>query len=96
MGRHAPLDPALASAPRRPLYARVLRLRHIAPGGLACFALFEGSTGTATILALAGLISWFAIAVVPVVVAIMVKLNDVVAGRLNEVVGTRARPRPGR
>jgi hypothetical protein len=95
MGRHAPLDAVRGAqpGPKRPLYARALRLRHIAPGGLACFALFEGSVGAATILALAGLISWFAIGVLPVSVALMVKLNDIVAGRLDDVVDG---PRPTR
>jgi hypothetical protein len=95
MGRHAPAETGrdVQPGPKRPLYARALRLRYIAPGGLACFALFEGSVGAATILALAGLISWYAIAVLPVAVALMVKLNDIVAGRLDEVVdGTRPRP----
>jgi hypothetical protein len=94
MGRHAPFDAghAPASGPKRPLYARALRLRHIAPGGLACFALFEGSVGAAVILALAGLISWLALAVLPLSVALMVKLNDIVAGRLADAVdGTRKR-----
>jgi hypothetical protein len=88
MGRHAPFaaDRKPAQAGRRPLYARSLRLRHIAPGGLACFVLFEGSAGAAVILALSGLLSWWVLLVLPVSVAVMVKLNDVVAGRLNQAV----------
>jgi hypothetical protein len=86
MGRHAPFtaDRKPVQAGRRPLYARVLRLRHIAPGGLACFALFEGSAGAAVILALSGLLSWWVLLVLPASVAVMVKLNDVVAGRLSD------------
>jgi hypothetical protein len=33
---------------RPPLYARVLRLRHIRPGGLLCFAFFEGAVPSAS------------------------------------------------
>ncbi len=66
----------------RPFYARVLRLRHIRPGVVACFVFLEGSFAVAAVLALAGLVSVWAILIVPVVVAIAVKLNDVVAGAL--------------
>lgn len=65
---------------RPPLYARVLRLRHIRPGGLLCFAFFEGSVAVGILLALAELAPWWAALVLPVVVAGMVKVNDVVAG----------------
>ena len=34
---------AAMSGGKPPVYARVLRLRHIHPGGLLCFAFFEGS-----------------------------------------------------
>jgi hypothetical protein len=63
-----------------PLYARVLRLRHIRPGGLLCFAFFEGAIAVGVLLALAELAPWWAALVLPVVVAGMVKVNDVVAG----------------
>jgi hypothetical protein len=65
---------------KRPLYARVLRLQHIRPGGLLCFAFFEGSIGVGILLALAELAPWWAALVLPLVVAGMVKVNDVVAG----------------
>ena len=63
-----------------PLYARVLRLRHIRPGGLLCFAFFEGAVAVGVLLALAELAPWWAALVLPLVVAGMVKMNDVVAG----------------
>jgi hypothetical protein len=93
MGRHATADSEklATSAVKRPLYARLLRLRHIAPGGLACFVLLEGSAGVGMILALAGLTSWWALAVLPISVALMVILNDAVAGRLEEVVDSTRR-----
>ncbi|WP_422755013.1 hypothetical protein [Micromonospora sp. WMMD708] len=66
----------------RPLYARLLGLRIINPGGVLCFLFFEGAVAFAVLLALAELVSWWAVAVLPVAVAIMVKLNDEVAGRV--------------
>ncbi len=63
----------------RPLYARVLGLRFVNPGGVLCFLFFEGSVALAVLLALAELVSWWAVLALPAVVAAMVKLNDVVA-----------------
>ncbi|MFR9777294.1 hypothetical protein ACL02O_14705 [Micromonospora sp. MS34] len=63
----------------RPLYARVLGLRFVNPGGVLCFLFFEGSVALAVLLALAELVNWWAVLVLPAVVAAMVKLNDVVA-----------------
>jgi hypothetical protein len=65
---------------RRPLYARVLRLQHIRPSGLWCFVFFEGMIALGVLLALAELVTWWAVLVLPAVVAIMVKVNDVTAG----------------
>jgi hypothetical protein len=67
---------------KAPRYARVLRLRHLRLGGGACFLLFEGSIAAAVLLAFAELVSWWAVLVVPLTVAAMVKLNDAVAGKL--------------
>jgi hypothetical protein len=61
------------------VYARVLRLRYLRPGGLLCFLYFEGSIALGVLLALAELAPWWGIFVLPVVVAAMVKLNDIVA-----------------
>ncbi|MFI7427570.1 hypothetical protein ACIBPB_11345 [Micromonospora sp. NPDC049836] len=63
----------------RPLYARVLGLRFVNPGGVLCFLFFEGSVALAALLALAELVTWWAVLVLPAVVAAMVKLNDLVA-----------------
>ena len=63
----------------RPLYARVLGLRFINPGGVLCFVFFEGTIALAALLFLAELVSWWAVVVLPAAVAVMVKLNDLVA-----------------
>jgi hypothetical protein len=64
----------------RPLYARALGLQYLDPSGLLCFLFFEGTIALAVLLALAELVSWWGVLVLPVSVAIMVKINDVVAG----------------
>jgi hypothetical protein len=80
MGRHSTERPG---GPRRqPLYARVLRLRHIQPGGVLCFLYFEFVIALAVLLALVGFVSWWGVLVLPLTVAAMVKINDLVAGRL--------------
>ncbi|WFE52289.1 hypothetical protein [Micromonospora sp. WMMD1155] len=63
----------------RPLYARILGLRFVNPGGVLCFLFFEGTIALAALLSLAELVTWWSVLVLPVVVAAMVKLNDVVA-----------------
>ncbi|MEH1128104.1 hypothetical protein [Micromonospora sp. CPCC 206061] len=64
----------------RPLYARVLGLRHLHPSGLVCFLFFEGAAAFGVLLALTELVSWWAIVILPVSIAVMVKVNDLVAG----------------
>jgi hypothetical protein len=64
----------------RPLYARVLGLQYVRPSGMLCFFFFEGAIALATLLALAELVSWWAVVVLPLAVALMVKINDVIAG----------------
>lgn len=64
----------------RPLYARLLGLRHLNPGGLLCFCFFEGAFVLGALFALAELIAWWGVPVLPATIAVMVKLNDVVAG----------------
>ncbi|WP_213454056.1 hypothetical protein, partial [Rhizomonospora bruguierae] len=66
----------------RPLYARVLNLRHLRPGGLLCFLYFEGSLAVGILLALVEVIPWWGILVLPAIVAAMVKINDLIAGPL--------------
>lgn len=63
----------------RPLYARALGLRFVNPGGVLCFLFFEGAAALAVLLALAELVTWWAVLVLPAAVAAMVKLNDMVA-----------------
>ncbi|MEU6023976.1 hypothetical protein ACGFIK_24925 [Micromonospora sp. NPDC048871] len=63
----------------RPLYARALGLRVVNPGGVLCFVFFEGAIALATLLVLAELVTWWAVVVLPAAVAVMVKLNDLVA-----------------
>jgi hypothetical protein len=69
-------------ARQQPLYARMLRLRYLAPGGFLCFVFLEGAVALGILLALAELVSWWGVLVLPIMVAVMVKLNDVVAGIL--------------
>ncbi|MEV4642562.1 hypothetical protein AB0J80_34985 [Actinoplanes sp. NPDC049548] len=67
---------------RQPLYARMLGLQYLAPSGFLCFVFLEGAVALGILLALAELVSWWGVLVLPVTVAVMVKLNDVVAGAL--------------
>jgi hypothetical protein len=67
-------------ARNRPLYARVLGLQYVRPSNLMCFLFFEGTVALAVLLSLAELTGWWAVAVLPVSVAVMVKVNDVIAG----------------
>jgi hypothetical protein len=64
----------------RPLYFRLLRINHLRLRGPVTFALFEGSIGVAVLLALAEIVSWWGVFAIPASVALMVKLNDIVAG----------------
>jgi hypothetical protein len=66
----------------RPLYARMLRLRYLAPSGFLCFVFLEGAVALGFLLALAELVSWWGVVVLPIAVALMVKLNDAVTGAL--------------
>jgi hypothetical protein len=63
----------------RPLYARVLRLRRLDPGGLVCFLYFEGAVALGILTALAELVPWWGVPILPLTVAIMVKVNDMIA-----------------
>ncbi len=64
------------------MYWRLLRLRYIRPNGLLRALFIEGSVGLGVVLVLAEAASIWTIIVLPVVVAVLVKLNDVVAGAL--------------
>jgi hypothetical protein len=77
----------------RSLYARVLRLRHLRLRPLVAFLLFEGSVAFAILLVLADLIDGWGVVAIPAAVAVMVKVNDVVAGALDgPVSGAHVRP----
>jgi predicted secreted protein len=52
----------------------------VRPGGVLCVLFLEGSVAFGILAALAELASWWAVVVIPVTVAAMVKINDVVAG----------------
>ena len=85
--------PAGGTRRRRPLYARLLRLRYLHPGGLACFLLLEGTIALGLLLALAELVDWPVVVLLPAGVAVMVKVNDLLAGSaLPRLV--RGRPAP--
>jgi hypothetical protein len=64
----------------RPMYARALGLRHLRPGGMLCFVYFEGAISLSLLLALAELVSWWVVLILPASIAVMVKVNDLVAG----------------
>jgi hypothetical protein len=67
---------------RRPLYPRLLHLQHVHPNGWQRAALGEGAVGAGLLLAMADLASAWAILVVPVAVAAVVKGHDVLQGLL--------------
>jgi hypothetical protein len=67
---------------QQPVYARMLGLQYLAPSGFLCFVFLEGAVALGFLLALAELVSWWGVLVLPITVAGMVKLNDVVAGML--------------
>jgi hypothetical protein len=58
----------------------VLRLHYLHPGPVACFLLFEGTIALGLLLAFAELVDWPVVILLPAGVAVMVKLNDVLAG----------------
>jgi hypothetical protein len=71
---------ALGQEEDRSLYARVLGLRYVRPSEMLCFFFVEGAIALATLLALAELVTWWAVVVLPAAIAAMVKINDVIAG----------------
>lgn len=80
-------------AKQRPLYARILGLQYLTPSGLLCFVFLEGAVTLGVLLALAELVSWWGVLVLPLTVAAMVKLNDVIAGAVSPpAVPTTTRP----
>ncbi|HVV74722.1 MAG TPA: hypothetical protein VHC43_01705 [Mycobacteriales bacterium] len=65
-----------------PLYWRLLRLRYTRPNGWLRALYFEGAVALAVVLVLAEVASVWTIVVLPFVVAVVVKANDVLAGNL--------------
>jgi hypothetical protein len=80
------------SAKGAPLYARVLRLRRIRVGGLASFLFVECAIAAGILLALAELVSWWAVPLLPLLVAAVVKVNDMVGG-VGTMTSERSAPR---
>jgi hypothetical protein len=64
------------------LYVRVLRLERVRPGAFVSFLLFECAITVAVLLALAELVSWWAVVLLPLTIAAAVKINDLVAGTI--------------
>jgi hypothetical protein len=64
----------------RPIYARALRLRHLNPNSTLCFVFLEGAIALGVVLALAELVDPWGVILLPLSVAAMVKINDMVAG----------------
>jgi hypothetical protein len=83
------------TTPKRPLYFRLLRVRHLTMRPWLAFLLFEGSIVLATLLALAEIVSWWGVVVIPVAVAAMVKINDVITGAMLEPVADQQLRVPG-
>ena len=67
---------------RRPLYHRLLRLRHIAPTAWQRAAFADAPFALAVVLVLADLASAWTLVALPVAVAVVVKTHDLLAGAL--------------
>ena len=76
----APQDPPATG--KRPLYPRLLRLRHVTPSGWQRAVLGEGAVALAAVLVLADVASAWTLLVLPLGVAALVKAHDVLAGLL--------------
>jgi hypothetical protein len=70
------------TTPGRPLYFRVLGVRHLRVNPVVVFLLFEGSIAVGALLALADIVNVWGVIAIPVAVAIMVKVHDRVARAL--------------
>jgi hypothetical protein len=57
-------------------------LRHLYLSNAWCVVLFEGSIALAVLMALTELVTWWVVPVMPLAVAGMVKLNDLIAGTM--------------
>lgn len=79
---------------RQPLYSRLLRLRHIHPNVWQRALLGEGAVTLAIVLVLADLASAWTLLVLPVVVAMVVKAHDWLAGFLKRPPKPPKAPKP--
>jgi hypothetical protein len=82
---------AAAQSEHRPLSARLLRLRRLRLRTWQRAVLLDGSFALAVLLALADLVSAWAVLVLPVLVAMLIKAHDVVAA-LVQTPGTPTAP----
>jgi hypothetical protein len=73
-----------AAAGKAPLYPTLLRLRNVHPNAWQRAVLGEGMALLGALLAMADLASAWAVVVLPVAVAVVVKAHDVLAGFLQE------------
>lgn len=62
----------------RPIYERVLRLRRVRLSHLVSGLLLEGTAAVAVLMSMAALVSWWSVLVLPIAVAALVKLYDIV------------------
>ena len=77
-------EPAEPARPeKKPLYPRLLRLRHIHPNAWQRAALGEGAVGVGVLLAMADLATAWSIVALPVAVAVVVKAHDALQGLLD-------------
>ena len=67
---------------RRPLYPRLLRLRHLRLRGWQRLLLGDGAFVLGVLLVLADLATAWTVLVLPLAVAVVVKLHDLAAGLL--------------
>lgn len=74
--------PAVTPPAKRPLYPRLLRLRHIEPNAWQRALLGEGALAVAALLVLADLATAWTLLVLPVAVAVIVKAHDLLAGAI--------------
>jgi hypothetical protein len=58
----------------------MLRIKHLQLSNTWCVVFFEGAIAVAVLMALTELVSWWVVPVLPVAVAAMVKVNDIIAG----------------
>jgi hypothetical protein len=82
-------------AAKAPLYARILRLRHVQPSSWQRALFVEGAIAVAIVIVLADLASAWLILALPVAIAVLVKFHDVVSGALDRTTQQRQhRPAP--